>query len=314
MKEQESIVKIVRYKNVFQEKNSTSQYGLTIWSEQNKIKICPVFMANGGGAINTGFSPHESDYQLRLFSESIFQEVVITNEINGKIRNWYINDSVEIPYNGLSLNITEIEGEDGKKRAKVPLDYIRWRYLSVHPSVAKNKKSCNTKHTAYILNEDEIKQSEVDKIREKRMVDKIVNSIDELYYPMYLYIAKTMGYKELKNLSLTELKKDDIFINFEMFKDKYPLVIRDIYNDEDSKIRYIIARAIELMIIKVGRGNKYTYELQLLGSNLDEVVIWFKDPINQEAVLHIKAAVEDQVTEELYGDKRVKTKKKPLNT
>lgn len=198
-----------------------------------------------------------------------------------KVKEWFMNLSVDIPAQGIEL-------EAGVDKDGNPLnvnDYIRYKFISQHPYVYKRESSNpdpKNKRYMYILEDKEREQKEKIKKKDSRkgaLAEWIKLTANEKKMVQVLRVygefPDNMD-KETMEMTLENLAMEDSakFVR--------------IATNKDLEMKAFIQECLSAEVLRKV-GNSYLDGEEVLGSNMEETLLFLADKKNSETLVTLKA-------------------------
>lgn len=224
-----------------------------------------------------------------------------------KVTDFYTEISTRIPYNtGLKLEIGLMKDNnkpislDSKNinNSNLPIntnDYIKYRHALKHPLVAESKEEAegNPLKEFYIFDSSEVNRKNAKAADTRDTASQIFLAIknDDIKVDMMLTLlgvdVNLFDGDNAKELKLERLRE---------FVDDSPEEVIDINNNIDLEIHYWIKTLVNNKIIKQISAKYFDAETnRLLGNNLEEMTVFFKDDTNSDVILALKARNQEVV-------------------
>lgn len=267
------------------------------WFKDAKRSIGSYF-EKGSSRTATGLSPAEIDILLPY----VIDEESTDRDFRKAVTKYFDAISTNIPHEGKKLEIglkvdnnkpIIFKNEGGKEVYNLPIDiehYIRYRHITNHPLVAKNKEDGKSnKLYEYYIEDVEVQDLSSEKFlkdRDEALALYLGISKDEA---MVDRILATLGinYRELKGFQkiskLKSLAENKTTISRFMEAVKNP-------NLKYEKFVY------DLVTNKIVRkeGNRYLFENEQVGATKEDFILYLKDEANSETKLTLKARLDER--------------------
>lgn len=206
-------------------------------------------------------------------------------EFTSRVDKWYSNLSINIPYTGLTI---ELAFDDKEEPVNVR-DFLYWKFLLAHPSVAADKQSMfsNPNYRCYIEDVQTTSNNESKLLDVKRKAyiefSKIVD--DEARMDVVIrQLAIQNGETAAKYIKMDFKDKQVAFSKF-MEKD-YDKFLK-VATEENSELKAEIFTMIEFGLLTKA-GERIIYKSLPLGENMDETIAFLKSPANSETYAILK--------------------------
>lgn len=225
---------------------------------------------------------HKKDYEAIKAQEEIIESVYNKADRNsiGKIKE-ALQEKI--------LRLNTLEGTKCKLGYPINVeDYIMYRHCLLYNDVAKDIALINADPNVRFYFKDDNREAE--KLRKFRMeVNKAKSnyvtclSDTELFDAVYIQYCSLIGLPVIASLAENRIDRE---IKLDKFSTDEPVKFNSIFNDKDVKLKGTIEKLIargELIRYQYNQ-NITTPEGVLIGQNLREAVLWFKNPDNASAV------------------------------
>lgn len=163
-------------------------------------------------------------------------------------------------------------------------DYIIYRHCLLYNDIAKDVAMVNSdKNIRFYFKDD---KKEADKLRKFRAeINKAKINYVSCMADEKLFEAIYIQYLVLNNRPITSsLLEDDITkqINLDKFSQSEPVKFNKFFKDENIKLKSMIEQLIARGIIvrSLYNQNITTADGTLIGANIQDAVVWFKNPEN----------------------------------
>jgi len=229
-------------------------------------------------------------------------------EFRKKVTEFYVSLETQVPYNtGRALEIgLESSNKEKLSSTNMPInlmDYIRYRHAKRHPWMATSKEEAdgNSLKQFYIFDKSEVTKKNSAKADKKDAALQIYFDIkpDNEKVNMMLTLMgldpREWTGAEANDLKLAELRKlaetrSEDFI--------------DTFNKGDLMDRYWIKTMVNIGVLK-NIGSKYLdgETNKILGNSLEELLLFFTDELNSDAVLMLKSRAQESLKKPIKGRK-----------
>lgn len=200
------------------------------------------------------------------------------------------NFRLVVPVEGVVLNISTREGEDGEKIPNNLEDYITYKWIQNHPLVAESKKKMqrNPRKEFYIY--DPVRETQANNVEvqsKKKAYVELANLADnpekrDILVRLLIGSDPTNMMEEQKENLLDE------------FIDKNASKFVDMVTDPDLEIRAELDAMVEKGILRK-QGNSFLYMDTTIGDSVAEAISFFKNKRNSEIVLDLRSKLKDLV-------------------
>lgn len=252
-----------------------------------------------GKVTGTGLSFEEQKMLLPNFlgmeaSDKNFRSAVLAH---------YDNLLVRIPKDGIvieaGLENDSKELSEDNPPISLP-DYLVYRWAIQHPEVAPNKEQAQRSYAKkfFIVDPNQVSAQALS-----------VNSLEDKAYELYMRFkddsVKVDQILTLLGRNVANLKKDKILV-LKQFASKNPKLDATqqaetfkkfiaICEDKDLEVKYLIEEGIAIQYLKrVGNNIVYTETSLPVGVNLDDAVLYFKNPKNSRELNLLKAHYQEK--------------------
>ncbi|AXH74490.1 MAG: hypothetical protein KNU04_gp18 [crAssphage sp. isolate ctbg_1] len=182
-------------------------------------------------------------------------------------------------------DINELESTKYRYGSPVNIeDYIIYRHCLLYNDIAKDIAMVNSdKNIRFYFKDD---KKEADKLRKFRAeINKAKINYVSCMADEKLFEAIYIQYLVLNNRPITSsLLEDDITkqINLDKFSQSEPVKFNKFFKDENIKLKSMIEQLIARGIIvrSLYNQNITTADGTLIGANIQDAVVWFKNPEN----------------------------------
>ena len=186
-------------------------------------------------------------------------------------------------------DINELESTKYRYGSPVNIeDYIIYRHCLLYNDIAKDVAMVNSdKNIRFYFKDD---KKEADKLRKFRAeINKAKINYVSCMADEKLFEAVYIQYLVLNNRPITSsLLEDDITkqVNLDKFSQSEPVKFNKFFKDENIKLKSMIEQLIARGIIvrSLYNQNITTADGTLIGANMQDAVVWFKNPENTAMV------------------------------
>lgn len=197
----------------------------------------------------------------------------------------------------LQLKINRLNALEGEKhKFGMPInveDYLMYRHCLIYNDVAKDAAFVNVDSNVRFYFRDDAKEAANAEKKRKSINKAKANYVtcigdDTLFEAVYIQYALTKNLPVMPSLAESKLIKEG---NLDRFSTEEPELFNKIFNDGDKLIKATIEKLIargELIRLQHNQ-NITTATGEFIGANINEAVIWFKNPDNTSAVNAFKA-------------------------
>lgn len=197
----------------------------------------------------------------------------------------------------LQLKINRLNAlESEKHKFGMPInveDYLMYRHCLIYNDVAKDAAFVNVDSNVRFYFRDDAKEAANAEKKRKSINKAKANYVtcigdDTLFEAVYIQYALTKNLPVMPSLAESKLIKEG---NLDRFSTEEPELFNKIFNDGDKLIKATIEKLIargELIRLQHNQ-NITTATGEFIGANMNEAVIWFKNPDNTSAVNAFKA-------------------------
>lgn len=197
----------------------------------------------------------------------------------------------------LQLKINRLNAlESEKHKYGIPVnveDYLMYRHCLIYNDVAKDSAFINVDSNVRFYFRDDAKEAANAEKKRKSINKAKANYVscigdDTLFEAVYIQYALAKNLPVMPSLAENKLIKEG---NLDRFSTEEPELFNKIFNDGDKLIKATIEKLIargELLRLQHNQ-NITTASGEFIGANMNEAVIWFKNPDNTSAVNAFKA-------------------------
>ena len=232
------------------------------------------------------------DISFRYYKKSDYYKVKKEEEAIERDYQKVNRQDIKLLKDALQMKINRLNTlESSKCKMGYPLnleDYLMYRHCLLYKDVAKDMAFINSDPTIRFYFKDD--QKEVEKLKKFRLeVNKAKTNYvacladDDLFDAIYIQYCNLNGQPILSSLAEDKLNRE---IKLDRFSSEEPVKFNKFFNNKDVRLMAIIERLIahgELVRSDYNQ-NISTNEGALIGANMNEAVIWFKNPENASAV------------------------------
>jgi hypothetical protein len=176
-----------------------------------------------------------------------------------------------------------------------PMDYIRWKVLLVNKDIVAPSNDAKFKKGTYkyfITEEGAIKEAEAAKVSSKKdaymLLGKIMDSPTKMRNFLNVYFYNKPGKKSIA----PDASKEFLQVETEKVLEKDVKGFIGTLNDSDYDTKVLIYKALAAQAITRDGLTFKTTEDVVIGESLKEAVSFFKDPMNNEEIMRVKARIE----------------------
>lgn len=232
------------------------------------------------------------DISFRYYKKSDYYKIKKEEEAIEKEYQKVNRQDITLLKQALQLKINRLNTLEGSKcKMGYPInleDYLMYRHCLLYKDVAKDMALINSDPTIRFYFKDD--QKEVEKLKKFRLeVNKAKSNYvacladDDLFDAIYIQYCNLNGQPILSSLAEDKLNRE---IKLDKFSSEEPVKFNKFFNNKDVRLMAIIERLIahgELVRSEYNQ-NISTNEGVLIGANMNEAVIWFKNPENSSIV------------------------------
>lgn len=218
------------------------------------------------------------------------------DKINAEFEAVPRND-ISVLRRALQLRINRLNTLEGEKhKYGMPInieDYLMYRHCLIYNDVAKDPAFINVDTNVRFYFRDDAKEAANAEKKRKSINKAKANYVtcigdDTVFEAVYIQYALLKNLPVMPSLAENKIIKE---ANLDKFSTEEPEVFNKIFNDGDKLIKATIEKLIargELIRLQHNQ-NITTATGEFIGSNMNEAVIWFKNPDNTSAVNAFKA-------------------------
>ena len=197
----------------------------------------------------------------------------------------------------LQLKINRLNAlESEKHNYGMPInveDYLMYRHCLIYNDVAKDSAFVNVDSNVRFYFRDDAKEA-INAEKKRKAANKAkanyVTCIgdDSVFEAVYIQYCLSKNFPVMPSLAKARIDKEN---ELDKFSENEPEAFNRIFNDGDKLIKATIEKLIargELVRLQHNQ-NITTATGEFIGSNMNEAVIWFKNPDNTSAVNAYKA-------------------------
>lgn len=215
------------------------------------------------------------------------EEDAINSEYDATPRNDIIalRRALDLKINRLNA----LESEKHKYGFPVKIeDYLMYRHCLIYKDVAKDPAFVNIDANVRFYFRDDAKEA-INAEKKRREINKAkanyVTCIgdDTIFEAVYIQYALAKNLPVMPSLAENKLIKES---NLDRFSTEEPALFNKIFNDGDKLIKATIEKLIARgELIRLAHNQNITSATgEFIGSNINEAVIWFKNPDNTSTV------------------------------
>lgn len=197
-----------------------------------------------------------------------------------KVKEYFINKRIDVPAQGLKLNI----GLDESGRPLHVKDYVDYKFIMVNPYVSKSDKETRQHQRFYIndLQKEKAKKVEATQLRMEAMKEciKVQGGKSEVINQ----IVKVFGDNP------DRMDKDDKLIFLEMKATESPEIFLQIVRNKDLEMVAFLKDALNAEAIRKV-GNTYFFGDEELGDSEEDAIKYLKTKSNSGTLQTIKARI-----------------------
>jgi len=252
------------------------------WLGESYKPIGPYF---DGKVTGTGLDFKE---QRMLLPEFIGVEVS-DKDFRRKVTETYDNMVIKIPKDGITLEIGLEDDSKPLSETNLPLqlpDYLKYRFILRHPDVAPTKEEAQRSYSKkfYVVDPNQVTKQALS-----------INSLEDKAYELYMrFKDDTVKVDQILTMlgrNVANLKKDRILV-LKQFATKNPKLesaqqteafqrFINVCEDKDLEMKFLIEEGIAIQYLKrVGNNIVYNETSITIGVNMDDAVLYFKNPKN----------------------------------
>lgn len=190
----------------------------------------------------------------------------------------------------LKINrLNALESEKHKYGFPVKIeDYLMYRHCLIYKDVAKDPAFVNIDANVRFYFRDDAKEA-INAEKKRKEINKAkanyVTCIgdDTIFEAVYIQYALAKNLPVMPSLAENKLIKES---NLDRFSTEEPALFNKIFNDGDKLIKATIEKLIARgELIRLAHNQNITSATgEFIGSNINEAVIWFKNPDNTSTV------------------------------
>ena len=219
-------------------------------------------------------------------------------EFRKKVTLFYAEIDTQVPHSsGRSLEIGFLDSNEkpvGLKNMPINLmDYLRYRQIQHHPQVAATKEEAdgNSLKEFYIFDKTDVIKKNAKKTDEKDASIQIYLEIknDPIKVDSMLTLLG-VDPREFSGPDEVKLKQEELRRRSELD----PADFSKIYNESDLEIRYWIKTLLNTNVFsQIGMKILDGETKKIVGNTMEEVVYFFKDEENSEAISMYKTRMQE---------------------
>ena len=190
----------------------------------------------------------------------------------------------------LKINrLNSLESEKHKYGFPVKLeDYLMYRHCLIYKDVAKDPAFVNIDTNVRFYFRDDAKEAANAEKKRKEINKAKANYVtcigdDTVFEAVYIQYALAKNLPVMPSLAESKLIKET---NLDKFSTEEPALFNKIFNDGDKLIKATIEKLIARgELIRLAHNQNITSASgEFIGANINEAVIWFKNPDNTSTV------------------------------
>lgn len=220
------------------------------------------------------------------------EEDKINEEYEATPRN-----DISVLRRALQLKINRLNAlESEKHKYGFPInveDYLMYRHCLIYNDVAKDAAFVNVDSNVRFYFRDDAKEAANAEKKRKSINKAKANYVtcigdDTIFEAVYIQYALAKNLPVMPSLAENKLIKES---NLDRFSTEEPELFNKIFNDGDKLIKATIEKLIARgELIRLQHNQNITSATgEFIGANMNEAVIWFKNPDNTSAVNAYKA-------------------------
>ena len=232
------------------------------------------------------------DISFRYYKKSDYYKVKKEEEAIERDYQKVNRQDIKLLKDALQMKVNRLNTlESSKCKMGYPInleDYLMYRHCLLYKDVAKDMAFINSDPTIRFYFKDD--QKEIEKLKKFRLeVNKAKTNYvacladDDLFDAIYIQYCNLNGQPILSSLAEDKLNRE---IKLDRFSSEEPVKFNKFFNNKDVRLMAVIERLIahgELVRSDYNQ-NISTNEGMLIGANMNEAVIWFKNPENASVV------------------------------
>lgn len=225
---------------------------------------------------------HYADYKkIKREEEKIEERYRLANKQNIKDLRKALNTKIEA--------INELESSKHKLGYPVNIeDYLMYRHCLLFGEIAKDTALINSDPSIRFYFKDDKKEAEAQRklrLEINKAKSNYVTMLgdDELFNAIYSQYCVYSGKPVIMSSLADRIDKE---AELDKFSTNEPIKFNKFFNDSDIRIKAIVEILIERgeFIKSQYNQNITTQDGEFIGSNIKEVVAWFKNPNNKDIV------------------------------
>lgn len=220
------------------------------------------------------------------------EEDKINEEYEATPRN-----DISVLRRALLLKVSRLNAlESEKHKYGFPInveDYLMYRHCLIYNDVAKDAAFINVDSNVRFYFRDDAKEAANAEKKRKSINKAKANYVtcigdDTIFEAVYIQYALAKNLPVMPSLAENKLIKES---NLDRFSTEEPELFNKIFNDGDKLIKATIEKLIARgELIRLQHNQNITSATgEFIGANMNEAVIWFKNPDNTSAVNAYKA-------------------------
>lgn len=242
----------------------------------SKRRIGSSFTASGD--INTGLDLDE----INKYMPPILGIAATDNSFYKQVKKWFMDLSVDIPTEGLELDITT----NDKGTPINIMDYIKYKFVIQHPYVLvdpRNEEEKRKKRKYLYTVEDTAREKQVkveaNKLRREALKEYIKVAADSKKTDMVLTVLGE---------GISTYDEDDKILALEEIAKKTPKTFIDVVTNKNLEKTYFIRECLSNEVLRKV-GNSILDGEEVLGNTEEEAVLFLNDKANSEVLVTLKA-------------------------
>lgn len=200
-----------------------------------------------------------------------------------KYRNFWNDFMVEVPYEGLTLDVST----DKSGNPKNIRDYITYKWLLKHPKCANDPALAenNSRFKAFLYDPEAERKEKINFREQQEKASKLYHKVvddtesNTTQWVLKVHDGQTQGNPEDDKNRLWDIAKDS------------PAEFIQIAEDNNLESKAYIMELLANEIINK-EGNKYRYMDEYIGHDLESAVAWWNDQNNSSKVLSLKSKLD----------------------
>lgn len=225
--------------------------------------------------------------EQNILMPSILNTEVGDRDFREKVDEYFHSITTRVPKDGVELEIGLMNNDEPISATNLPLepvDYVAWKHAKGHPNVAASASAANGNPLIkWFIEDPELeltKEKELTSVRDKASQLYLINKDSSKVIDMVL---------DLSNVKASPNKKQ---LEFRKIADTNPHKFIQLIEDKDITLRYLVSQAITQGVLKrTGTAILWTESGDIIGHNMEEVLVYLKDKAKTPEVNRIKAAL-----------------------